>query len=417
MRRHDLRPLREHDRRRAGRSTDDDRTTASPTASTRPWPRPRRSTTRTSPPATDGPTATATAAAATTRSTSTSPTSATTASTATARPTSSGTAPYNRWAYCVIDDDFAAVPRPHPVENLQVTLAHEYFHAVQFAYDVCEDPWFMEATADVGRGRGLRRRQRQPAVPRRVGQLGRPDAPAGPLRQASHHYGNWVFFRYLTERWTAETGSLPTIVLEHVASCSSARPGARTSTRRRRCRPCSPARHRRSRRSTASSSRPTALPPGAYDEGGDYPTRPRPRPGRLRRGKRGHRTGSRSGPTTSPASRCATRPAPGPAARLAAAAQGRHARRRRPRRSPGSWCARDNGSVSTSSIRLNRKGVGSTTVPFSSRSVRYVELTRGQRQPAVPAAAPVPRPRLRLRRHPARRRRPDRVLRARASAR
>ena len=35
---------------------------------------------------------------------------------------------------------------------------------------------------------------------------------------------------------------------------------------------------------------------------------------------------------------------------------------------------RDNGSVSASSIRLNRKGVGSTTVPFSSRSVRYVEL-------------------------------------------
>ena len=30
---------------------------------------------------------------------------------------------------------------------MQVTAAHEYFHAVQFAYDFFEDGWFMEATA------------------------------------------------------------------------------------------------------------------------------------------------------------------------------------------------------------------------------------------------------------------------------
>ena len=34
-----------------------------------------------------------------------------------------------------------------PLENMQVTAAHEYFHAVQFAYDVVEDGWLMEATA------------------------------------------------------------------------------------------------------------------------------------------------------------------------------------------------------------------------------------------------------------------------------
>ncbi len=57
---------------------------------------------------------------------------------------------YNYWAYCVIDDDYP--PRrvrhdEHPRENQQVTLAHEYFHAVQFAYDFFEDAWIMEATA------------------------------------------------------------------------------------------------------------------------------------------------------------------------------------------------------------------------------------------------------------------------------
>ena len=30
---------------------------------------------------------------------------------------------------------------------LKVTAAHEFFHAVQFAYDIGEDGWFMESTA------------------------------------------------------------------------------------------------------------------------------------------------------------------------------------------------------------------------------------------------------------------------------
>ena len=28
-----------------------------------------------------------------------------------------------------------------------MTAAHEYFHATQFAYDIAEDGWFLEATA------------------------------------------------------------------------------------------------------------------------------------------------------------------------------------------------------------------------------------------------------------------------------
>ena len=33
------------------------------------------------------------------------------------------------------------------LENIQVTAAHEYFHAVQFGYDGWEESWVMEATA------------------------------------------------------------------------------------------------------------------------------------------------------------------------------------------------------------------------------------------------------------------------------
>ena len=82
--------------------------------------------------------------------TSTSPTSATTASTATAPPTrTSANRPQDTWGYCVLDNDYRPTSsRPNtPMENLQVTAAHEYFHAVQFGYDVAEDGWVMEATA------------------------------------------------------------------------------------------------------------------------------------------------------------------------------------------------------------------------------------------------------------------------------
>ena len=50
--------------------------------------------------------------------------------------------------YCVLDNDFARSQfGAKPADSLKVTAAHEFFHAVQFAYDYLEDPWLMEATA------------------------------------------------------------------------------------------------------------------------------------------------------------------------------------------------------------------------------------------------------------------------------
>ncbi|NHA00523.1 hypothetical protein G5V59_12145 [Nocardioides sp. W3-2-3] len=67
-------------------------------------------------------------------------------------------------AYCVLDNNYAEFGIS-PRSALRVTAAHEYFHAVQFAYDVNEDAWIMEATARLGRGRDVRRHQRQPLLP------------------------------------------------------------------------------------------------------------------------------------------------------------------------------------------------------------------------------------------------------------
>jgi hypothetical protein len=117
---------------------------------------------------------------------------------------------WNRWAYCSIDDDFAEFPGHTPLENQQVTLAHEYFHAVQYAYDAFEDPWIVEATATWAEDEAFDgvddNRQYLP-----VGQMQRPAVPLD-ANIDLNVYGNWIFFRYLTERWPAEKNSMPTLV-------------------------------------------------------------------------------------------------------------------------------------------------------------------------------------------------------------
>jgi hypothetical protein len=50
--------------------------------------------------------------------------------------------------YCVLDNDYAVDQYgAPPLNSLRVTAAHEFFHAIQFGYDVDEDIWFMEGTA------------------------------------------------------------------------------------------------------------------------------------------------------------------------------------------------------------------------------------------------------------------------------
>jgi hypothetical protein len=61
-----------------------------------------------------------------------------------ARPETAGHAA----AFCVLDNDYARSQYgTAPINALRATAAHEFFHAVQFGYDVGEDVWFMEGTA------------------------------------------------------------------------------------------------------------------------------------------------------------------------------------------------------------------------------------------------------------------------------
>lgn len=121
-----------------------------------------------------------------------------------------GTGPWDVPAYCAFDNDYAEFPSHTPLENLQVTAAHELFHAVQFAYDYYEDIWFLEAAAawvedetydDVDDNL-----QYLSASP-----LSSPQLPLD-QRNGLRVYGGWIFLRYLTEQLPVSEGGLPVIV-------------------------------------------------------------------------------------------------------------------------------------------------------------------------------------------------------------
>ena len=206
-------------------------------------------------------------------STSTSRTSAANASTATATATARHrrSGPYDTSAYCAFDDNFTEFTGQSPTENLQVTAAHELFHAVQFAYDYFEDGWFMEATAtwaedevydDVNDNR-----QYLPESP--LGQPGQPMDQFIGLRQ----YGDWIFFRYLTERFPKSRGGLPVVVREIWERADGSGRGPDDYSLQGDQAGAGQAPHLPAPRSSRSSPTPTVTPLGPTPKGG--PTTPR----------------------------------------------------------------------------------------------------------------------------------------------
>ncbi|MCR6030807.1 hypothetical protein GGQ22_05050 [Nocardioides sp. zg-579] len=125
------------------------------------------------------------------------------------------------YAYCGFDNDYASSPWLDPTSLLRITVAHEYFHAVQFAYDAEDDGWLMESTATAMEDE-LYDAVNDNASFLGYGQLGDPAAsgyplagPATPLDTFDFTaYGNWIFWRYLTEQHPDETAGVPNLVRE-----------------------------------------------------------------------------------------------------------------------------------------------------------------------------------------------------------
>ncbi|HEX2111802.1 MAG TPA: MXAN_6640 family putative metalloprotease [Gaiellaceae bacterium] len=114
-------------------------------------------------------------------------------------------------AYCVVDDDFARSQfegAATGLRALKVTAAHEFFHAVQFAYDWLEDLWLMEGSAAWIEDEVYDRIDdnlqylRTSPVSTRFFFLPLDYYNPDPSEiDAGFKYGAWIFFRYLSERY------------------------------------------------------------------------------------------------------------------------------------------------------------------------------------------------------------------------
>ncbi len=116
------------------------------------------------------------------------------------RPTSYNRSLYS--GYLLLDNDFARSQYgAKPIQVARVTAAHEFFHAIQFGYDVQEDSWLMETTAtwmeDQFDDSSNDNRQYLP-----FGQLANADLPLDTFEAAgSAQYGNWAYFEHLSHRF------------------------------------------------------------------------------------------------------------------------------------------------------------------------------------------------------------------------
>ena len=113
----------------------------------------------------------------------------------------------------MVDNDFAQSQfgaEHTSQEFLEVTSAHEFHHASQFAYDWGEDAWLMEGTA------ANIEETVYPAINDNVfflhlwSPLTRPSSPLDRGGFGDSEYGSWIFWRYLQEK----IGGDPSIVRE-----------------------------------------------------------------------------------------------------------------------------------------------------------------------------------------------------------
>ena len=170
----------------------------------------------------------------------------------------------------MVDDDFsvAQLGASGGLGGLRATAAHEFFHAVQYAYDSSEDAWLTEGTAAWMEDRvaddvdANRRWLRSSA-------LVHPWVPIDSSR-GLNEYGAWIFWRFLTESAEAH-GPDPTIIRRvwELAADAPRRSGPVLGAApcSRRSAPATARSPTRSRRSASWNLAPAAF----YEEGGAYP--------------------------------------------------------------------------------------------------------------------------------------------------
>ncbi len=171
-------------------------------------------------------------------------------------------------AYCVMDDDFDPLQYGgrDARRSLQVTAAHEFFHAVQAAYDLGEDTWMLEGTAtwmeDEVYDSVNDNRQYFPDSPLVLPHVPVDYAPEG------YGYGSWVFWRFLCEYFGDRS------VVRRIWERADAGPTGRDEYSIEAVRKLTAARGTSFARTFADFGAVNRLAKRWYDEGGSYPQAP-----------------------------------------------------------------------------------------------------------------------------------------------
>lgn len=281
--------------------------------------------------------------------------------------------PQNAWGYCVLDNDYkkSQFPTNSPADNFRVTAAHEYFHAVQFGYDISEDPWIMEATATWAED------ELYDSINDNLQYL-----KYGPMRHPNRsmdqfdglfHYGTWSFFRFLTERIPNSLGGLPTLVRDLWRRLDDA-PGGPDDYSLEGLKRVLSKRALSLTSAFAGYAAANRMPARSYDEGKSYPPAPLVAkaslaPGRLSVGPRtitlDHLTAGTMRFT--------------PGKKLGAASWKLRLRLDLAPRYQGTGAivtvVPRQGAPRRSLVKLNKNGDVTRAVGFSSRSVKFVEVT------------------------------------------
>lgn len=282
---------------------------------------------------------------------------------------------YTQWAYCVLDNDYATAQFPEhtPLENLRVTAAHEYFHAVQFAYDFTEDAYFMEGTATWAEDE-LFDSVNDNVSYLRFGPMGTPGASIDANRNGLEVYGAWSLFRHLTERLPRTEGGLPVLVRTMWRRADST-PGAPDDYSLQAIRNAVESAGGDLSSQLASYAVANRHPARSYEEGkaDNYPVAPLAGKGRLSTERPSFHDRRRTNHLT---------------ARTFRLEPSRHLRSSHwrvrltldlPAPVRGSAVRvtvyRPNGSFQTTAVGLDRRGDAVTSRPFDARHVRAVEVT------------------------------------------
>ena len=176
-------------------------------------------------------------------------------------------------AYIVVDDDFslAQLGVSGGPGGLRATAAHEFFHAVQYAYDSSEDAWLTEGTAvwmedqvadDVDANRRWLR----------SGPLVHPWVPIDSSR-GLNEYGAWIFWRFLSESEGDAHGPGQTLI-RRVWELAADGPGDPNLFSARALQEALGSRHRALPGVLATFGAWNLAPATFYEEGASYPRAP-----------------------------------------------------------------------------------------------------------------------------------------------